>query len=139
MLTPNNCQNRCNKCCPNSSSQNQVPMVGGFIAKEHLEALPMSSEISGSWGPLSWEIEFDVTESDISKDYFKIKLMFFGTTIINDNLSETHPEIDVNLSLSGVGLTATIGVDFTNKIVFLRGNLNFVVYSKQFDITLLKF
>ena len=138
MITPNNGQSCCNNCCMSNNNSNP-PSVGGFIPKDHLEALPMVSNISGNWGPLSWEIDYDVTEPDISMDYIKIKLMFFGTTILNDTLSETHPEIDVNLSVFGVGLTATVGVDFPNKIVFLRGNLNFVVYSKQFDITLLKF
>lgn len=141
MQTPNDCKNCCQNCCQNCDLNNNpmLSMAGGHISKEHLEALPMLNNISGGWGPLSWEIDIDIKEPDISKDYFRIKLMFFGTTILNENFSETHPEIDVNLTLFGVGLTCTVGVDYTKRIVFLRGNLNFVVYSKQFDLTLYKF
>lgn len=98
-----------------------------------------NGEISGDWGPLHWDIQYNIDPSDIYKDNFKINVTFSGITIVDTVLDAQHPKVDINLTISGVGIIGELGVDFANRLVYLKGNLNFIFYQKAFNLVLLRF
>ncbi|MPQ44010.1 hypothetical protein [Clostridium tarantellae] len=122
---------------PVNESRIALPM--GYISSEKLDSLPMNTELNGSWGPIAWDIDYNIDVSDLTNSFFKVKINLFGIHIINTTIDKDNTKINVDLSVSGVGIVATLGVDFINRRLYFSGDLNFVVYIKKFDITLLKF
>ena len=113
--------------------------VGGYIDSDHLDALPINSETKGSWGPLSWDISANIDKTDIINSSFHIQISFYNTTIINSTFDKNNPKLDVNFKISGIGIQVETGIDFGGERIYLSGVLDFQVYKKEFDITLLKF
>ena len=113
--------------------------VGGYIDSNHLDALPVSHHSKGSWGPLSWEVDANVDKQDIINSSFHIKISFYGTTLIDSTFDKDNPKLDADFKISGVGVQVEVGIDFDGERIYLSGVLDFQVYKKKFDITILKF
>lgn len=116
-----------------------IVLPGGFIPEEQLDAMPMTSILSGSWGPIEWEVDANIDITDINNSYFKVKVSVFGMKVVDTTLNFTNPNINVDLTISGVGVVFQVGVDFVARRVYIKGVLDFVFYKKPFDITILKF
>lgn len=94
---------------------------------------------SGSWGPISWDVNMHFDPGDIRKSFLDARIGVFGINIINGRLDINNPEIGVDLTVAGVGVKAALGINFNLGEVYLKGSLNFVFYSKDFNLTILKF
>ncbi|KLU75268.1 hypothetical protein [Clostridium botulinum] len=124
-MTPSQCCMNCCCCCCHCNNVGTPP--------------PSNGETSGDWGPLHWEINYNIDPSDIYKDSFKIKITLSGVSIVDTELDAQHPKLNINLTISGVGIIGELGVDFVNRLVYLKGNLNFIFYQKAFNLVLLRF
>ncbi|KEI12533.1 hypothetical protein Z959_09860 [Clostridium novyi B str. ATCC 27606] len=121
------CMNCCMNCCKNCCSgniQNQPPVTG---------------DVSGNWGILNWDINYNIDPDNIYDDSFSVKITLLGFNIVDTVIDANNPTFDINLSVSGVGIQAILGIDFANRILYLKGHLNFVFYQQNFNITLFKF
>ena len=113
--------------------------VGGYIDSNDFDNLPVSSEIKGKLGPLAWDIKYTIDRSEIINSVFDVKIDLFGINVVNSKIDKNNPKIAFKATVSGVTLDAEIGIDFEGERIYLSGYLDFVVYKKSFDITILKF
>lgn len=127
--------------CALFSQENLQNMIlpSGYIGEEQLSSMPMLSALKGSWGPLEWDVDVHIDSENILKSYFYIKISAFGINIVNARIDSNNPKIDVNLKIMGVGITLEVGVDFSARRIYLKGVLDFILYKKTFDITILNF
>jgi hypothetical protein len=93
----------------------------------------------GTWGPISWDISFHFDPVDIKKSSADVIISVLGSKIISTHLDINNPKITVNTSIAGIDVVAEVGIDFNSRLIYLKGNLNYVFYSKSFDLTILKF
>lgn len=105
--------------------------------KADLESAPLAQ--SGSYGPLSWDISFHFDPIDIKKSRADVQIYAYGVNIIAAQLDVQNPKITVDKSIAGVGVIVELGLDFNSRKIYLKGNLNFVIYTKSFDLTILSF
>jgi len=97
------------------------------------------AKTSGSWGPISWNITIHIDYQNIMNSYAEAEISVFGVSIINGRIDVKNPTIKVDLTVAGVGVKAELGIDFEKRIIYLKGTLNFIVYSKDFNITIFHF
>ena len=105
--------------------------------KANLESSPLAQ--SGSYGPISWDVGFHLDPKDITKSSVDVKISVLSFNIINAHLDAQNPKATADLSVGGIGVVAELGVDFSKRLVYLRGTLDFDAYKKKFDLTILKF
>lgn len=106
------------------------------IEKDYLAA-PLKS--SGSFGPISWDVDFHIDWQDFTKSYAYIKVYVFGIKIIDGRLDFSNPKISADLTVAGVGVTAEVGIDFDKRRIYFKGILNFIFYKTDYDFTILSF
>lgn len=94
---------------------------------------------NGSCGPFSWNIAFDLNMSDISKSYADVKLSILSYNIINTRIDAKNPKVSLDLTVAGIGVKGELGIDFTNRCIYLKGTLAYFVGQKDFSYTLLSF
>lgn len=116
----------------------------GSLSKEEQDKLMADIEGSpfahnGSWGPISWNVAFNLDLQDISNSSADVKVSVFSVNIIDAHIDVKNPKVVVDLTVAGVGVTAELGIDFSNRTIYLKGKLNFIFYTKDFNITLLSF
>lgn len=127
-----------------AEAANVMPQDYTNLSADQMEAIKNDLENpnlgqSGSWGPISWDVNMNFDPSDIKKSYLDARISVFGINIINGRLDMNNPEIGVDLTVAGVGVKAALGINFNAGEVYLKGSLNFVFYSKDFSLTILKF
>ncbi|EGO86465.1 hypothetical protein G8S49_04475 [Clostridium botulinum C] len=121
------CMNCCMNCCKNCCSgniQSQPPVTG---------------QVGGNWGIINWEIDYNIDPDNIYDDSFAVKVSLLGINIVDTTLDANNPSVNINLSVSGVGIDAILGIDFANRTLYLKGFLNFIFYQQRFNLTLFKF
>lgn len=105
--------------------------------KENLESAPLSQ--NGSFGPLGWNVTLNLDPGDFRKSCIMAKITLLNFEVLNTELNAQNPKAALNLSVAGIGMTGELGVDFDQRYVYLKGQLNFVAYKKKFDIKVLNF
>lgn len=105
--------------------------------KADLEGAPFAQ--SGTYGPLSWDVCFNLDTQDITKSSVDVKIAVLSFNIIDAHLDAQNPKAAANLSVAGIGVVAELGVDFNKRIVYLKGKLDFVLYKKEFNINIFSF
>ena len=106
------------------------------IEKEYLSA-PLKS--GGSFGPISWDVDFSIDLDDITKSHAYVRVSVMGFQIIDGRLDVNNPRLTVDLTVAGVGVKAEVGIDFDKRRIYFRGTLNFIFYSTDYDFTILSF
>lgn len=94
---------------------------------------------NGTCGPFSWNISLDLNMSDISRSYADVKVSIFSYNIINTRIDAKNPKVSLNLTVAGVGVKGELGIDFANRIVYLKGTLSYIISHNDFNYTLIKF
>lgn len=132
------------KSSDTNSDANTSLLAFSSMSKEQIDTLKTEIENAplmqmGAWGPISWDVDFHLDIHDLKKSYAYVKISVFGIEIIDCRIDAKNPKIDIEFNIKGVGLKAELGIDFIDRRIYIKGKLNFVFYSKDFDITLVKF
>lgn len=106
------------------------------IEKDYLAA-PLKS--GGSFGPISWDMDFHIDFADISKSYAYIDVFVIGFKVISGRLDVHNPKLSADLTVGGVGVKAEVGIDFNRRVVYFKGNLNFIFYATDYDFPIWSF
>ena len=106
------------------------------IEKDFLSA-PLRS--SGSYGPVSWNVDFSIDLDDITKSYAYIRISVSGFDIINGRLDADNTKLTANLTIAGTGVKAEVGIDYNQRRIYLKGTLSFFFYTTDLDFTIFSF
>ena len=94
---------------------------------------------NGSWGPISWDCDFHIDLDNIMASYAYVKVSVFGINVIDVRIDANNPKVTVDMTVAGVGVKMELGIDFNERLIYLKGSLNFIFYSKDFNLVIIKF
>lgn len=88
---------------------------------------------SGSVGPFNYEITVNLDFENPLNSKFYVKLTFMGVTLLNVQLDANNPTVGIDLSVAGIGVEGTVGVDFASCRVYAAITLKAFIYTKRYE------
>jgi len=116
-----------------------LPLTNEQLQAIEKDLLSAPLKQSGSYGYVSWDVDFHLDITDITKSYAYLKVAVCGINIVDGRLDINNPKFTIDATVVGVGVNTEVGIDFNKRLVYFKGYLNFIFYRYTYDFTIFSF
>lgn len=91
---------------------------------------------SGSFGPFNYSVNVNIDLGNPMASSFIVKLTCMGITLADVQLDAQHPVISLGASISGIGITGELGVNFNEQRIYVAATIKYLIGNKKYNFDL---